>query len=43
MIKALRFHEFGDFSKLKLQELPEAVLATDEVKVGARRGRGGRS
>jgi len=32
-MKALRFHEFGDFSKLKLEELPEAVLATDEVRV----------
>jgi NADPH:quinone reductase-like Zn-dependent oxidoreductase len=32
-MKALRFHEFGDLSNLRLEELPEAVLAPDEVKV----------
>ena len=32
-MKALRFYEFGDLSKLKLEELPEPVLAPDEVKV----------
>jgi NADPH:quinone reductase-like Zn-dependent oxidoreductase len=33
VLKALRFHEFGDFSKLNLEELPEPVLATDQVRV----------
>jgi NADPH:quinone reductase len=32
-MKALRFHEFGDFSKLRLEELPEPVLAPNEVRV----------
>jgi NADPH:quinone reductase-like Zn-dependent oxidoreductase len=32
-MKAPRSHEFGDFSKLKLEDLPEAELATDEVRV----------
>jgi NADPH:quinone reductase len=32
-MRALRLHEFGDFSKLNLEALPEPVLATDEVRV----------
>jgi NADPH:quinone reductase len=32
-MKALRFHEFGDFSKLQVEDLPEAALAPDEVRV----------
>jgi NADPH:quinone reductase-like Zn-dependent oxidoreductase len=32
-MKALRFYAFGDFSKLKHEELPGAVLAPDEVRV----------
>ena len=32
-MKALRFYEFGDFSNLKCEELPEAALALDEVRV----------
>jgi len=32
-MKALRFYEFGDFSKLKCEELPEAALGLDEVRV----------
>jgi NADPH:quinone reductase-like Zn-dependent oxidoreductase len=32
-MKALRFYAFGDFSNLKFEELPEAVIAPDEVRV----------
>ena len=32
-MKALRFYEFGDFTNLKCEELPEATLAPDEVRV----------
>jgi NADPH:quinone reductase-like Zn-dependent oxidoreductase len=32
-MKALRFHEFGDLSNLQLEEVPEAALAPDEVRV----------
>ena len=32
-MKALRFHAFGDLSNLKLEEVPEAALAPDEVRV----------
>jgi NADPH2:quinone reductase len=33
VMKALRFYEFGDFTKLKCEELPQAALAPDEVRV----------
>jgi NADPH:quinone reductase-like Zn-dependent oxidoreductase len=32
-MKALRFHEFGDLNNLGCEEIPEAVLAPDEVRV----------
>jgi NADPH:quinone reductase-like Zn-dependent oxidoreductase len=32
-MKALRFHEFGDLSNLRCEEIPDAVLAPDEVRV----------
>ena len=35
-MRALRFHEFGDLSKLRLEEIPEAVPGKDEIKVRVR-------
>jgi NADPH:quinone reductase-like Zn-dependent oxidoreductase len=35
-MKALRFHEFGDLSKLKLEEIPPPVPATGEVRIQVR-------
>jgi NADPH:quinone reductase-like Zn-dependent oxidoreductase len=32
-MKALRLHEFGDLSNLRCEEIPDAVLAPDEVRV----------
>jgi len=32
-MKALRFHEFGDLSNLRCEEIPGPVLAPDEVRV----------
>ncbi|HEY2467549.1 MAG TPA: zinc-binding dehydrogenase [Terracidiphilus sp.] len=35
-MKALRFYTFGDFSNLKVEEVPEAPLGPDEVRVRIR-------
>src|SRR5579862_4717107 len=35
-MRALRIHEFGDLSKLRVEEIAEAVPGKDEVKVRLR-------
>src|SRR5579863_2560724 len=32
-MRALRFHQFGDLGELKLEEVPEAAVGPDEVRV----------
>jgi NADPH2:quinone reductase len=35
-MKALRFHEFGDISRLKLEDVPDAAPGKGEIKVSVR-------